>query len=337
MAKQWLYPHAQERQLDKVMQAYARQVMADVDAVLVANIGYFMSQAKLDAESSEDPEEQESWSEELALLVAILLARAASYDFSAIYTAGRNIAAFNDYQFKSVINSVLKVVPSIVEPFLNGILTDWYKKTTELVKDKASDYIKSVEAIIRNQSAIESNQKAAKEIITKRKEVFSGRVTFTAINETGMLNSMLQRSRMMAIGALSYIWTTQRDERVRPLHQQRHGKMFSWSVPPSDGHPGMPIRCRCIATPVIDFDFEGQFPTDPSKVFELRQYRPGVGQNQRLERNKDYGAAFRSGKLTPGEIISLNRDKSSARSVVNTLLTSGRITQSQLNNLYKEL
>lgn len=334
MPKQWLYPHAQERQLDKFMQSYGLSVIADVNAVLLSNLGYFFTQAKLDEESSEEPEE-ETWSEELAALVAILLLQSASYDLSPIYTYGRNIAAYNEYQFKSVVNSSIGVVPNIQEPFLNGMLADWNRKTTELVQDKASEYIKSVESIIRNQTAIESTQKTAREIIEKRKEAFKGKINFTAVNETGMLNSQLQRSRLLGIGALSYIWTTQRDERVRVLHQQRQGKMFSWKVPPSDGHPGMPIRCRCVATPVLDFNFKDQFPIDPLKSFELRQYRPGVSENQRHERNVDYMAAFRSGKLSPSEIVAINKNKESSRSIVNNLLATGRLSADEYKNLIK--
>lgn len=328
MSKKWLYPHAQERQLDRFLQAYASEVIADVNAIIVGNLSYFLNQAKLD----EEEQKEESWSEELLALIALLLLRASTYDLSSIYTYARNIAAYNEYQFKSFVNSAMKVVPALQESSLGGVLSSWTTKIQQLVRDRAAAHISAVEAIVRNEASIGSTAKSAKEIIAKRSAAFRGQVNFTAINETGSLNSQLQRSRLMGITALSYVWTTQRDERVRPLHAQRQGKVFSWKVAPSDGHPGMPVRCRCVATPVLDFDFNGQFPIDPMKQIELQQYRPGAS-DQRAERDKAYGAALRSGKLTPGEILALNRDKTLARSTLNNLLTSGRLSQDALNKL----
>jgi SPP1 gp7 family putative phage head morphogenesis protein len=47
------------------------------------------------------------------------------------------------------------------------------------------------------------------------------------------------------------VWSTQLDERVRPLHENREGQVFSWDDPPSDGHPGFPPGCRCVAAPYV--------------------------------------------------------------------------------------
>lgn len=55
-------------------------------------------------------------------------------------------------------------------------------------------------------------------------------------------------------GIEEYIWRTAGDNRVRPAHILRNGKKFKWDRPPLDGHPGMAIRCRCVAIPVIDLD-----------------------------------------------------------------------------------
>lgn len=41
---------------------------------------------------------------------------------------------------------------------------------------------------------------------------------------------------------------------MRPTHAELEGKIFDWDNPPPEGNPGMPIRCRCVAIPVIDLD-----------------------------------------------------------------------------------
>lgn len=46
-------------------------------------------------------------------------------------------------------------------------------------------------------------------------------------------------------GRVFYRWRTQQDERVRPAHAVRHGRLFSWNYPPEGGHPGDDYNCRC--------------------------------------------------------------------------------------------
>jgi len=335
MAKAWLYPYAQEKQLERELMLYVDDITSLVDALLVSNMSYFLNAARTDAESSEE-EEKKDWSEELALLILWLLMRANLFDSSYIYHIARNISAYNTYQFQLAVNAKLKVIPNLNEPGLNGTLSQWATQVAEIAKAKVTEYIKTVEAVIRGQAGIEGTKKTAADIIAKRKTALEGQIVFTSVNETGTLNSQLSRSRLLGIGALSYIWTTQMDERVRPLHAERQGKMFSWKVMPSDGHPGMPFHCRCIATPILEFDYEGQFPISSSKIVELLQYQRGVTRNQRQERDPDYMAALRSGKLTPGEITTLNADKTLAKRRINDLLTSGRLTNAQLQELYRK-
>jgi SPP1 gp7 family putative phage head morphogenesis protein len=57
------------------------------------------------------------------------------------------------------------------------------------------------------------------------------------------------------------------DDRVRPLHADRQGLIFRWDKPPSDGHPGMAIRCRCVADPVIDLDDYGVEPRAKTYIY----------------------------------------------------------------------
>jgi SPP1 gp7 family putative phage head morphogenesis protein len=63
--------------------------------------------------------------------------------------------------------------------------------------------------------------------------------------------------RVKLAGVTEYIWSTTKDNRVRKEHQAREGKTFSYDNPPSDGNPGEPIRCRCVASPVFTDEMFG--------------------------------------------------------------------------------
>ena len=80
------------------------------------------------------------------------------------------------------------------------------------------------------------------------------RATLIGVDQVGKLNGQLAQFRQEFAGISEYRWETAGDERVRPAHRLRQGKLFKWSNPPPDGHPGYPIRCRCVADPVIDLD-----------------------------------------------------------------------------------
>lgn len=80
------------------------------------------------------------------------------------------------------------------------------------------------------------------------------RATLIGVDQVGKLNGQLAQYRQEFAGISEYRWETAGDERVRPAHRLRQGKIFKWSNPPPDGHPGYPIRCRCVANPVIDLD-----------------------------------------------------------------------------------
>ena len=44
-----------------------------------------------------------------------------------------------------------------------------------------------------------------------------------------------------------YIWHTQEDDKVRPWHASRDGKVFDSEHPPKGGNPGESPNCRCWA------------------------------------------------------------------------------------------
>lgn len=77
------------------------------------------------------------------------------------------------------------------------------------------------------------------------------RSAFIARDQAATFNGELTRARQVQAGIAEYEWSTSLDERVRPDHAAREGRTFRWDRPPADGHPGVPINCRCTAIPVI--------------------------------------------------------------------------------------
>lgn len=94
------------------------------------------------------------------------------------------------------------------------------------------------------------------------------RAKLISVDQTQKMHCVVTQTRQTSLGIEEYIWRTANDQRVvgNPTglypegnskhmnHYVRNGKKYRWDDPPPDGHPGWPIRCRCHAEPVIDYN-----------------------------------------------------------------------------------
>lgn len=88
--------------------------------------------------------------------------------------------------------------------------------------------------------------------ISERVGVSERRARVIARNEVSSLMGQLTAERHQDLGLETFIWRTVNDERVRPEHRQRNGKVYRYSEPPNGELPGEPVNCRCFAEPTFD-------------------------------------------------------------------------------------
>jgi SPP1 gp7 family putative phage head morphogenesis protein len=103
--------------------------------------------------------------------------------------------------------------------------------------------------------------------LNKQLEVETNRAVLIGSDQVGKLNGRLMEYWQRSAGIKEYRWQTMMDSRVRPLHAERQGMIFQWDKPPSDGHPGMAVRCRCVADPVIPLDDYGVEPITKTYIY----------------------------------------------------------------------
>lgn len=118
-----------------------------------------------------------------------------------------------------------------------------------LIKSIPSQYADKVEALVLNALQTgQTNQELAKEI-SKLGQSTDYRARLIAADQMGKINGQINMARQLSMGVETYIWQTAKDEDVRTDHRLKQGKTFRWDSPPTGGHPGEPIRCRCTALP----------------------------------------------------------------------------------------
>ena len=100
------------------------------------------------------------------------------------------------------------------------------------------------------------------EYIQKRYDISKRKALFLARNESAIATTSYLIAKYQAEGINSYKWSTSHDERVRELHRELDGQIFTFDNPPiidkrtqQRGHCGQTFNCRCIMIPQIDKDF----------------------------------------------------------------------------------
>jgi SPP1 gp7 family putative phage head morphogenesis protein len=152
----------------------------------------------------------------------------------------------------------------IVGEGLTNTIEAAVQRSVALIRGLTGDVAKRIETALINAMTQGVNNREIARLLRREFGIGKRRAALIARDQAASFNGDLNRIRQTAMGVTEYVWSTSMDERVRgnpdgkypnarPSHWDREGKHFKWSDPPSDGHPGQPINCRCTARAVIEF------------------------------------------------------------------------------------
>ena len=141
---------------------------------------------------------------------------------------------------------------------LDALKEIWVGENLDLIRSIDDETMRRIRQILTARITGSVNHAGlAKDLIAEIQAITDKekrRAELIARDQLGKLHGQINRRKQESLGIDEYEWETSHDERVRDSHRALQGKVFSWSKPPPEGHPGYPIRCRCIALPVIDWD-----------------------------------------------------------------------------------
>ena len=131
-----------------------------------------------------------------------------------------------------------------------------------LIQSIPKQYLDRVEAAVLDGIQTGKRSDEIKKSILDIGHSTDSRAKLIAVDQLGKINGRLAQIRQQKLGITHYTWSTSHDERVRHSHRLRDGLIFAWNNPPSDGHPGIPIRCRCVPIPYTAhlFDKDAKTP-----------------------------------------------------------------------------
>jgi len=155
--------------------------------------------------------------------------------------------------YKSIENAIGINMQSIVQnEGLNDILIATTRENVNLITSISDQYLSKIETLVFTNTTQGSTAGSMIKQIQEIGRTTAKRAKLIARDQSSKLNSAINQQRQQNLGVEEYVWRTAGDERVRPSHDVKNGKVFRWDDPPKDtGHPGQDVQCRCVAQPII--------------------------------------------------------------------------------------
>lgn len=248
--KRAAYPWAAERKYLRVILTYVAVFQHLVQTILIPQLSSIADEAALLR-----PDRADDWTDRLGGLFVNMRLRMEEAFGDVDYAArdvGIDISNFNKKEFLGQLRSALGVDVLQHEPYLQPQLNAFVKQNVALIKSIPSNEFDKIEQIAMQGFRTSRRPEDIAKEIQGRFSVSKSRAALIARDQTGKLNGQLSMLRQKDVGVNSYIWRTVGDERVRPTHAIKEGRVFSWDKPPADtGHPGEDYQCRCHAEPIL--------------------------------------------------------------------------------------
>lgn len=169
-------------------------------------------------------------------------------------TFADRVRRFNRQQLNKQIRAALGADVFLPSEGLAPVIDAFTVDNSRLIRSIPEQLLGDVEGVINRAIRNASTHREVTKQIQERFRVGRNRARLIARDQVSTLYSQVNQTRQKAIGGTHYIWRTVRDERVRDEHEPLEGRKFSWEKGhPTEGHPGVPVQCRCYAEPVLDF------------------------------------------------------------------------------------
>lgn len=260
------YPLALEREYSKELVGEVKEMFDIIESRIPAMVR-LIKQHNLRGDADDDNDALDDFMEKLAAV--LLLADKSKRYVLAMY---KKVKIHNEKEFREVTKSVFgrplafKDVNTAVKQqrILEQLESMWIRENLDLISSIEAETLRKLRWELSQRivatAGDESLKTALADYIENQARIESNRAVLIASDQVGKLNGRLMRYEQQRAGITHYRWETMQDSRVRPSHRERQGEIFSWDEPPSDGHPGEAIRCRCVADPVFETDTLGVEP-----------------------------------------------------------------------------
>ncbi|MFB6371705.1 MAG: minor capsid protein [Bradymonadaceae bacterium] len=169
-----------------------------------------------------------------------------------ILSIGESVSEHNKTELKDDFGRIAKVQPEFAEGDTEQRLQAFARENLDLIQDVDRQPFDELSEELVQAVREGKRPKAIEDLVQERLDVTESRAELIARDQISKLNSDFNRVRQRNNGIERYEWMSAADRRVRTKHKFLHGEIRQWSNPhPTEGHPGDPIQCRCVARGII--------------------------------------------------------------------------------------
>ena len=259
----WAHPEAIEREYQREIERVAKQCRVEINKQVMPEVSALHEMAtRYRPDSIGDDGDQGTWIDRLNRLLNSVLSvtlgssafraftgSTANFDGVDVRRFAERIKDFNLRQARKLTRARYGEAYNRAEPWLDDLMRAWELENLKLIRSIPEQYVDNLQGTIIRAINEGQNVTQLKETIRATYDQPVNRAQLIANDQVGKLNANLTEYRQKSVGIAEYTWRTVMDGRERPEHGRRNGETFSWKRPPSDGHPGMAVRCRCFAEP----------------------------------------------------------------------------------------
>lgn len=248
----WLHPNTAEREYTRELYQLTNDLKKLIKEVLIPQLPYLVAEVQI---KTPDPIKQDDFLDRLRSIILTIKQAISPKVLETILEAskiGVDIARYNQTQYQKTVKSVFGIDIFENEPWLEDQLKLFSSQNSQLIRSIPDQELEQVSQLVERGLQEGSSIKDIEKDLIERFGITRRRAKLIARDQTAKLNASLTKLRQEQLGVEEYTWQTAGDERVRPTHRANDGKKFKWSSPPSTGHPGTAINCRCVAIPVLE-------------------------------------------------------------------------------------
>lgn len=191
-----------------------------------------------------------------------------------ILSIGEAVSDHNKGELAEDFGRIAKVQPEFREGHTERRLRAFARENLDLVRDVDRQPFDDLSDELVQAVREGKRPEALKDVVEERLGVTESRAERIARDQVSKLNSDFNRVRQRENGIERYEWMSAADRRVRTSHAFLHGQIRRWSNPhPTEGHPGDPINCRCVARGIVADVIDGQEAESKAPQFEVPDFR----------------------------------------------------------------
>lgn len=248
----WRFPDAIERDFSSYISRMVREIFRET------RDSFNPRRLRLLKQNAEQVHRADEYVEDIGGLIQSIRITVAASGFSveSISSKAAEVAGsasdFNKRQWQKILKAALGVDLIQNEPWLSTEINRFTRENVRLISKLSEEVYTDIERQMLDAARQGLSNKQISAILSERSGVYGSRADLIARDQMNKFNGRLMQNRQTQTGVERYIWRSSDDRRVRPLHREYDDNIYSWDSPPSDGHPGTPIQCRCYAEPIME-------------------------------------------------------------------------------------